>query len=354
MAPRKAPQLVLATSRDEFYVFNDQVNSGYVVISGDKRMPDVLAYSYDGFYDADHLPCNMQAWMEGYAEQVRYLRAHPEAKVSKRNATERENIGPLLTCSFGQDRHYNDKCPVADGEKANRQGVISKQSNWKNYAEEITECIIDPSFANLKQVDLSDFFCDLSNLRHIEGLEYLNTSHARDMSYMFSGCSSLKSLDLSGFNTENVQFTNSMFEGCSSLQSLELSRFDTENVTDMGKMFYGCSQLSTIYVGDSWNMSNVTNTEDMFWNCNKLVGSAGTTYDYNHIDGDYAHIDEGPSNPGYFTYKNPDEDAIISVKAENETDMDYYDLNGRKLAAPQRGLNIIRYSDGISKKVLIK
>lgn len=116
MAPRKAPQLVLATSRDEFYVFNDQVNSGYVVISGDKRMPDVLAYSYDGFYDADHLPCNMQAWMEGYAEQVRYLRAHPEAKVSKRNATERENIGPLLTCSFGQDRHYNDKCPIVDGE----------------------------------------------------------------------------------------------------------------------------------------------------------------------------------------------------------------------------------------------
>ena len=31
-----------------------------------------------------------------------------------------------------------------------------------------------------------------------------------------------------------------------------------------------------------------------------------------------------------------------------------YDLNGRKLAAPQKGINIIRYSDGSSRKVLLK
>lgn len=33
---------------------------------------------------------------------------------------------------------------------------------------------------------------------------------------------------------------------------------------------------------------------------------------------------------------------------------DIYDLNGRKLAEPQKGINIIRYSDGTSRKVLIK
>ena len=31
-----------------------------------------------------------------------------------------------------------------------------------------------------------------------------------------------------------------------------------------------------------------------------------------------------------------------------------YDLKGRKLAAPQKGINIIHHSDGSSKKVLIK
>ena len=31
-----------------------------------------------------------------------------------------------------------------------------------------------------------------------------------------------------------------------------------------------------------------------------------------------------------------------------------YDLSGRKLDKPQKGINIIRYSDGTSKKILVK
>jgi len=32
----------------------------------------------------------------------------------------------------------------------------------------------------------------------------------------------------------------------------------------------------------------------------------------------------------------------------------WYSLDGKKLSKPQSGINIIRYSDGTSKKVLIK
>ena len=32
-----------------------------------------------------------------------------------------------------------------------------------------------------------------------------------------------------------------MFSGCSSLKELNLNNFNTNNVTDMGAMFYGCS-----------------------------------------------------------------------------------------------------------------
>ena len=39
--------------------------------------------------------------------------------------------------------------------------------------------------------------------------------------------------------------------------------------------------------------------------CNRTNCSyKGTTYDANHVDAVYAHIDGGPSNPGYFTAKN--------------------------------------------------
>ena len=58
---------------------------------------------------------------------------------------------------------------------------------------------------------------------------------------MFSGCSSLKELNLSNFNTNNVTDMYTMFYNCSSLKKLNLSNFNTNNVTDMGYMFSKCS-----------------------------------------------------------------------------------------------------------------
>lgn len=48
------------------------------------------------------------------------------------------------------------------------------------------------------------------------------------------------------------------------------------------------------------------------------------------------------------------EDAIGEVKADINTEEDYYDLHGRMLSKPQKGINIIRYSDGSTKKLLVK
>ena len=60
---------------------------------------------------------------------------------------------------------------------------------------------------------------------------------------MFSGCSSLKSINLSSFNTTNVKDMSGMFMNCSSLQSIDLSSFNTTNVEYMNSMFYECFSL---------------------------------------------------------------------------------------------------------------
>ena len=44
---------------------------------------------------------------------------------------------------------------------------------------------------------------------------------------MFSGCSSLKELNLNHFNTNNVINMSCMFSGCSSLKELNLNNFKT-------------------------------------------------------------------------------------------------------------------------------
>ena len=48
-------------------------------------------------------------------------------------------------------------------------------------------------------------------------------------------------------------------------------------------------------------------------------------------------------------------DGIESIKTDVEaTEVARYDLQGRKIDKPQKGINIIRYSDGTTRKVVIK
>jgi surface protein len=131
-----------------------------------------------------------------------------------------------------------------------------------------------------------------------------NTASVKNMCGMFSGCSGLTSLDLSTFNTTSVTDMGAMFHSSKGLTSLDLSGFNTANVTDMGMMFFHCSGLTTIYVGDGWSTNKVENGGDVFNDCTSLVGGMGTVYDENHVEADYAHIDGGTANPGYFTPKN--------------------------------------------------
>ena len=110
-----------------------------------------------------------------------------------------------------------------------------------------------------------------------------------------------------------------MFNGCRGLTSLDVSNFNTSNVINMSYMFAGCSNSTTIYAGCDWSTTNVTNSDNMFNTCTSLVGSMGTVYDAEHVDATYAHIDGGPSDPGYFTAGPPythgdtDDDGKVSI-----------------------------------------
>ena len=168
----------------------------------------------------------------------------------------------------------------------------------------VTKVVFDPSFANARPTTTCDWFYNMKNLQSITGLSYLNTSEVTNMNWMFMECYKLTSLDLSHFNTSKVISMTQMFTYCIGLTSLDLSHFNTSKVTQMNKMFYNSTNLRTIYVGNGWSTAAVTYSGDMFTGCTSLVGGQGTTYDANHIDKTYAHIDGGPSNPGYFTAKN--------------------------------------------------
>ena len=151
-------------------------------------------------------------------------------------------------------------------------------ANWTSNNPSVDQVIFDSSFADYKPTSTASWFMNCSSLLSVDGLKYLNTSEVTDMSYMFSGCSSLTSLDLRGF--------------------------DTGNVTNMNSMFYGCSSLVTIKVGDGWTTAKVTNSDYMFYDCTSLRGCNGTVYNESHIDKAYARVD-GNGGQGYLTGNVP-------------------------------------------------
>ena len=124
-----------------------------------------------------------------------------------------------------------------------------------------------------------------------------DTGNATDMYAMFRDCSSLTSLDVSNFNTANVTDMCEMFSGCSSLTSLDVSNFNTAKVTDVSTMFSGCSALTTIFCNDDWKSDVVQNSTKMFYDCTKLKGAVA----YNQTK-----VDVTMANPttGYFTKKS--------------------------------------------------
>ena len=155
--------------------------------------------------------------------------------------------------------------------------------------------------SSLTSLDLSNF--DTSNVTTMNSmfngcgslksldLSSFNTSNVNNMSGMFYNCSLLTSLDLSSFNTLNVTSMDSMFWDCSSLTSLDLSSFNTSNVTNMHCMFRTCRKLKTIYVSDKWNVDKVTNSNQMFFVNNSLIGAV--PYDNTKLDASMANYTNG-------------------------------------------------------------
>ena len=134
----------------------------------------------------------------------------------------------------------------------------------------IVHIVFDKSFSTYTPTSLSEFFANLTNLKTITGLEYLNTEKVTDMRSMFYNCSALTSLDVTKFNTANVTDMSGMFNACSKLTSLDVTKFNTGNVTDMSYMFYNCSALTSLDV-TNFNTENVTNMLSMFSSCKTLT-----------------------------------------------------------------------------------
>ena len=142
--------------------------------------------------------------------------------------------------------------------------------------------VFEPSFASVQPTSLAQWFTDFSALEKVLGTDYLDTSEATNMCFMFYWCRNLSTLDVSGFDTKKVNDMSHMFQQCQNLTTLDVSGFDTGNVTDMGGMFWNCSGLTTLDVS-KFDTGNVTNIGDMFSGCSGLTALDLSGFDTGNV-----------------------------------------------------------------------
>ena len=129
-------------------------------------------------------------------------------------------------------------------------------------------------------------------------LKTLDTSNVTDMSFMFAYCSELITLDLSNFDTSNVNDMTSMFGALlvNKIQEIKFGKnFDTSNVTSMASMFSGCSFLKTLDLSN-FDTSHVTNMSYMFRNCYALTELDLTSFDTTMVTEYRNMFDNGESS----------------------------------------------------------
>lgn len=103
------------TANAAFYIFNSK--NGFVVVSGDDRARDILAYG-DRPLDLNRMPENMKFWLSTYKRQIEYLHEHPGLVVDKQEfgkSLRGASVAPMLTAEWDQDAPYYNHCPKYNG-----------------------------------------------------------------------------------------------------------------------------------------------------------------------------------------------------------------------------------------------
>ena len=244
-----------------------------------------------------------------------------------------------------------------------------KSNDDGSNANIIKKVVFDASFANARPTSCYKWFYGCTDLTTIEGIEYLNTENVTNMGWMFSDCEALTildvsnfdtknvtnmrymfsicfaltTLDVSNFDTQNVTNMSNMFSDCSALTTLDLSNFDTKNVTDMSWMFSFDTALITIYASDKFVTTACEKGQNMFKDCTNLVGAV--PYDENKRGKEMANC-----TTGYFTDKAAT--GIDAPTVSDDTAAEYYDLQGRRLNAPQKGVNIVKRGKKTTKMLV--
>ena len=136
---------------------------------------------------------------------------------------------------------------------------------------------------------MSNAFRNCTSLVNVD--LFLYTFFVEDMSYLFYGCISLTNISFISASSKNThKYMNYMFYDCRSLKSISHLYFFNESqifirgsdLQDISYMFSGCSSLTSIDLS-KFITRNVKNYEGLFYNCPKLEYIDISSFTHNNL-----------------------------------------------------------------------
>lgn len=135
---QKAPGANEISADAEFYVFNAFDNQGFVIVSGEDSLTELVGYSDSGTIDMGNLPESLSSWLGAYAEYVRAVRRSEAQPLKASPLSSLPIIRPLLKdINWNQGMPYNDMCPYDEttGEHCPTGCMVTSFSQVMKYWE---------------------------------------------------------------------------------------------------------------------------------------------------------------------------------------------------------------------------
>lgn len=119
-----------------YYAFNIGDNEGFVIVSGDDSLTELVGYSDSGSFDPDNIPDNMRSWLQAYSDYVKSVQSG-ESRPTRREITDEATVivQPFVTTKWNQGEPYNRMTPVDNGQNCVTGCMATAMAQIMNYYE---------------------------------------------------------------------------------------------------------------------------------------------------------------------------------------------------------------------------
>lgn len=113
---RRAAVSMMESQQSEgagYYVFNDQAEGGFVIVSGDDTADNaILGYSTEGTLTEGNMPEALRLSLQEYAEVVKFAQAHGLSLERAPRRASRTDVSPFIEFEWNQNGVYSSACPT--------------------------------------------------------------------------------------------------------------------------------------------------------------------------------------------------------------------------------------------------